>query len=687
MAGRSRADAVVVGGGINGLAAAARLARSGWSVAMVDDHDRPGGFVAAHERDGYVHDTWSSWHPLFVTGPAYAAFGADLHRHGLAYANTDGPLTATVTASGAVALAHRDVDETVAGFTEPADRDAYRAMIDRFDAHAAGIGGLLGAELHAPSSLRPVATLAVAAGRDGLGTYARDALTSGRSWMRARFRGPETDRLWAPWLLHAGLAPDSASGGLMVPVLAATMHGAGLPVVTGGAGNFVAAWERLLAELGVVVHTGRRVERILLRDGGATGVAGDGFEIVAERAVLASVTPPALYGSLLPAGSVPAAMAEAAARFRPGRAAMQIHAALSGPVPWTDRRLAAVPLVHLSDGSGSTAIACAEAEAGLLPRRPTVVVGQQHVLDPSRVPDGTGALWLQLQELPFEPVGDAAGELASAGGWDRALPEGDADRVIDRVEAAAPGLRGLVRRVDVLDPAAVAAHNPNALRGDPYAGSAELDQNFWWRPLPTAGGHATPVRRLWQIGASTYPGARVWAAPPATWSRTASPIPARRPGWCPDCAGPDRRRSPRAAGRLGGQLAEPGAVVVGETAQVPEPAVVGDLGDRRGSGGERRAGATEPDLAERGGRPGTQAPPELLLQPTRAHPGDPGDPRDRDRLGVVLLQPGHRPIDHVGRSRLPVVAQQVRARRVRHGQQHRGEELLLQRPFDDGRGT
>lgn len=499
-------DAVVVGGGINGLAAAARLARGGWSVALVDDHDRVGGFVAAQEHDGFVHDTWSSWHPLFVTGPAYAAFGDDLHRHGLAYANTDGPLTATVAGDGSVALAHRSVEATVAGFAEAADRDAYRAMIDRFGAHAAGIGGLLGAELHAPGMLGPVATLARVAGVAGMETYARDALTSGRSWMRARFTGPETDRLWAPWLLHAGLAPDSASGGLMVPIFAATMHGAGLPVVTGGADHFLTAWERLLDELGVAVHTGCRVERVTVASGRATGVAGDGFAFRARRAVLASVTPPALYGSLLPPTVVPPPVADAAARYRPGRAAMQIHVTLSEPVPWADSRLREVPLVHVCDGSDSTAIACAEAEAGLLPRRPTVVVGQQHVLDPTRVPEGAAALWLQLQELPFAPVGDAAGELDTADGWDATLAGGYADRVLDRVAAHAPGLRELVGRVDVLDPTAIAAHNPNALRGDPYAGSAELDQNFWWRPLPTSGGHATPVPGLWQIGASTHPG-------------------------------------------------------------------------------------------------------------------------------------------------------------------------------------
>ncbi|WP_255620819.1 NAD(P)/FAD-dependent oxidoreductase [Pseudonocardia sp. DSM 110487] len=496
-------DAVVVGAGINGMAAAAHLARGGWSVALVDQHERIGGFVAGEERTvpGYQHDTYSSWHPLFVTGPVYADLGADLHRHGLEYANSDGPVAASVSDAGDVTIAHRDVEQTVAGFADAADRDAYRAAIKRFGAHAAHIGGLLGSELHSPGVLGPLWGLARDGGRRELAAYAREVATSGRAWLRTHFRGPEVDRLWAPWLLHAGLAPDSASGGLMVPVFAATLHAAGLPVVVGGAGNFVTAWERLLAERGVTVHTGRRAERVVLVDGVAAGVAGDRWSITAERAVLASVTPAALYGSLLPPGAVPSAVADEAARFRPGRAAMQVHVALSGPVPWRDPALAAVPLVHLSDGSASTAIACAEAEAGLLPRRPTVVVGQQHVLDPSRVPPGTAALWLQLQEVPFTPVGDAAGDLDVSAGWDAALARGYADRVLDRVAAHAPGLRELVVATDVITPADLAAYNPNAIAGDPYAGSAELDQNFLWRA-----GHSTPVPRLWHIGASTHPG-------------------------------------------------------------------------------------------------------------------------------------------------------------------------------------
>src|SRR5262249_20321540 len=179
---------------------------------------------------------------------------------------------------------------------------------------------------------------------------------------------------------------------------------------------FVEAFRALLEELRVDIRTGCPVERILVTDGRAAGVVAGGETIHAARAVLASVTPSALYSQLLPSTASSNAVHTQAQRFRHGRAAMQIHVALSAPLGWDDRRLAAVPLLHLSDGSASIGIACAEAEAGLLPRRPTVVVGQQHVLDPSRAPEGAAALWLQLQELPFAPLGDAAGERRGTGG-------------------------------------------------------------------------------------------------------------------------------------------------------------------------------------------------------------------------------------------------------------------------------
>ena len=502
-------DAVVIGSGINGLVAAAELGRAGWSVVLVEGNPEIGGFIASEERTlpGYLHDTYSSWHPLFVTGPAYAGLGHALHEHGLEYCNTDGWVTASVADDGRITLAHRDPEKTAAAFADASDRSGYLTMLERLGTSMAAIGGLMSSELRSPALLRHVTGLLRSAGRDGAEGWLRAAVTSGRAYCRTGFRGSEVDHLWTPWLLHAGLSPDHASGGLMVPLLAATLHGAGLPVVAGGAGAFLAAFRSLLEADGVHIRTGTTVERILIDGGRASGVVAGGRILRARRAVLASVTPTALYGELLPEDAVPVELRPQAARFRYGRGAMQVHVALSAPPAWNDPRLREVPLLHLSDGSASTGIACAEAEAGLLPRRPTVVVGQQYVLDPSRVPDGTAALWLQLQEVPFSPVGDAAGELHVEQGWTPELSAAFGRRVLDRIARHAPDLHAKVRAVDILTPVDLAAYNPNAVHGDPYGGSAELDESYLWRPLPGSGRHATFLPGLWHIGASTHPGA------------------------------------------------------------------------------------------------------------------------------------------------------------------------------------
>lgn len=500
-------DAIVIGAGINGMVAAAELAGAGWQVALVDDHDQIGGFIAsdAVTEPGFIHDTYSSWHPLFCLSPAYAALGADLTRHGLHYRNTETAVTASVSGDRVV-VAHRDPAQTAAGFAEPSDRRAYLAVLDRMGGDMDAIGALLGTELRSARVLRPIATLMRRGGRAHIESWARDAAMSGRNWSAKNFVGWEADQLLAPWLLHAGLSPDSASGGLMMPLFAATIHGAGLPVVAGGAGVFVRAFARLLAERGVDVLLGERVTQIVVQRGHAEGVRRGAEFLRARRAVLASVSPKALYLELLPPAAPSAAQRQEAAKYRPGRAAMQIHVALSQPLRWSAPELAGIPLVHISNGSGSTGIACAEAAARLLPRRPTVAVGQQYLLDASRVPDGAGQLWLQLQEVPYAPTGDSAGLLDTTGGWTPELVSGYVDRVLDLLEEHAPGTKASARSISALSPVDLARHNPNAFGGDPYGGSAELDQNLLWRPGPASARHRTIVPGLWHIGAATHPG-------------------------------------------------------------------------------------------------------------------------------------------------------------------------------------
>ncbi|WP_284753016.1 NAD(P)/FAD-dependent oxidoreductase [Arthrobacter sp. efr-133-R2A-120] len=504
-------EIAIIGSGINSLVAAAELALAGKQVCLIERQDRLGGFIHSSERTlpGFVHDTFSSWHPLFVSGGAYQSLGRELHARGLEYCNTDGAVTASVagdarTGAHRVAIAHRDPSVTAAGLHAPEDEGAYLTMLEDLGRNAGTVFGAFGAELRSFKQVLKIAFGALKRGKiKDTEAFVRDSVMSGRNYLRSRFDGWEADQLWSPWLLHAGLGPDQATGGVMLPVMAMSMHTHGLPVVKGGASNFVAAFESLLREKGVRILLDTDVDEVLVEAGKVVGLKTSNGPIDTNT-VLANVSPQALYSRLL--SQAPDGTAKAAVRYQNGRGAMQIHLALDKPVEWLDARLNTVPLVHVSNGSDSTGIACAQAEAGLLPAEPTVVVGQQCVLDPSRAPRGKATLWVQLQEVPFAPKGDAAGVLAVDDGWSVELKEQYMERVLSRIEHFAPGTRDSVLAWDILAPTDLASENPNAVKGDPYGGSAELFQNLLWRPFPEAAGHRTPMRGLWHIGASTHPG-------------------------------------------------------------------------------------------------------------------------------------------------------------------------------------
>jgi phytoene dehydrogenase-like protein len=243
-------------------------------------------------------------------------------------------------------------------------------------------------------------------------------------------------------------------------------------------------------------------------------VIAGGEEIHARRAVIANTTPTQLYGDLLEPGAAPERAVAQGMRFRYSpRAGTQIHVALREHLRWRDSRLDGVPIVHLSDGLGTVSLACAQAAAGLLPAEPTIVVGQPTVVDPGRAPNRCGVMWIQLQQVPYAPRGDAAGEIDTGdGSWSDELVAAFTERVLARLEPHVenwPEVRGTTV---TLSPAELERRNPNLVRGDIYAGDCELGQSYLWRPLPGYGAHKTPVDRLYHCGASTYPGPGLNAA-------------------------------------------------------------------------------------------------------------------------------------------------------------------------------
>jgi phytoene dehydrogenase-like protein len=505
-------DAVIVGSGINSLAAGALLARGGWSVCILEAKDELGGAIKTAEitEPGFVHDVFSGWHPLWVGGAAHAELGEELAARGLEYLNTEHP-TGTLYPDGEAAFLTTSTDGNAEEFARHrrADGDAWRRTVEEFMPNIDLAFGVLGTELWSGAGMSLALKAYRRLGRRGIAEFGGQLVQSSRDWLTDTFESERVHGLLAPWVLHTGLGPDAATSGFMTKVIAVAVELGGMPIPRGGGARLVDALAQLIRDNGGILETNREVERVLVSEGRATGVRlTNGETITASRAVLCNVTPTQLYGRLLADANVPEPVAAGARRFRYGRSEMQIHFALDRPPDWNgDERLARTAMVHLTPGLDGVSRAVNEAERGLLPAEATVVVGQPLTMDPGRAPEGKWILWIQLQELPWLVKGDAAGEIdVKDGRWTPDLRERYADRIQARIARHASNLESSIVKRVTLSPADLEAANPNLAHGDPYGGSLALDQNFLWRPFAAQPGHKTPVDGVFHIGASTWPG-------------------------------------------------------------------------------------------------------------------------------------------------------------------------------------
>lgn len=505
-------DVVFVGSGINSLAAAALLAKAGKRCLVLERNDWLGGAIKTAEitRPGFLHEVFSSWHPLFTSSAAYAELKDDLHARGLEYLNTDLPTGSLFPDGSSVFLTtshERNVEELER--QAPGDGEAWDRVVQAFMPNADLAFGVLTTELASPAGLRLALKASRRLGRRGLLEFAGTLLETCRDWLNETFASQRVHGLLAPWVLHTGLGPDAAASGFMTQVIAVAIELGGMPVPKGGGVRLVEALSGIVRDAGGALETGREVEQILVRDGRAAGVRLAGGETVAAaEAVVACVTPTQLYGRLLAEAALPERAVRAARRFRYGRAGMQIHMALGERPRWQgDERLQRTAILHLTPGLDGVSRAVNEAERGLLPAEATIVVGQPCAVDPSRAPEGSWILWIQLQEVPSRPKGDAADEIdVGDGTWTEGLRERYADRIQTRLARHIANLDSALLERVALSPADIEAANANLVGGDIYAGSLALDQNLVFRPSPALPGHRTPIAGLYQIGASTHPG-------------------------------------------------------------------------------------------------------------------------------------------------------------------------------------
>ncbi|HEY8492669.1 MAG TPA: NAD(P)/FAD-dependent oxidoreductase, partial [Myxococcota bacterium] len=336
-------EALVVGAGPNGLAAAITLARAGIATRVLEAEDAPGGGARtqALTLPGFRHDPCSTVHPLAVASPFFATLG--LERHGLAWVHPDAPL-AHVLDDGRAVVLERSLEATARGLGR--DGDAWRRLLAPFVERYAELCGAILGPLRIPRAPGLLARFGLV------------ALRSLEGLVRARFREPAAGALLAGIAAHAMRpldAPASASFGL---VLAAAGHAVGWPLARGGSQAISDALVACLREAGGELETGRRVARF--------------EDLPPARAVLFDVTPRQLLAIAGP--RLPARYRRALARYRYGPGVFKMDWALDGPIPWRDPACARAATVHLGGDAGTVAAAEAAPAQGRIAAEPFVLL-------------------------------------------------------------------------------------------------------------------------------------------------------------------------------------------------------------------------------------------------------------------------------------------------------------------------
>jgi phytoene dehydrogenase-like protein len=495
-------SAIVIGAGPNGLAAAIRLAEAGHEVLVCEAADHPGGALHSEELTlpGFVHDVFSAVHPAGAASPVFARM--PLHEHGLEWVHPPA-CAASPLPEGRAAILHRSLDETVASLNalHPGDGDRWAEFAQPFleafpqirDTMLAGFPPLIG----------PLKLL-LAKGPVRLAQFSRLLPETSVSLTRRLFEGSEA-RVWVHGAaMHGDTPPDGHGSAIAGFYLILLGHAVGWPSPRGGSGQLTAALVSYLRSLGGEVRVNAPVARVLTSGDGVTGVQLDGGEQLRAGTVIADVMPHALLG--MTDGALRGLYRDVLARYHYGAATIKVDWALDGPIPWINEDVRRVGTVHLS-GDEPEMLDAVRQSYSRLPERPFMLLGQQTVADPTRVPAGKHTAWAYTHG-PQDGV-DYAAET-----------ERHVERMEAQVERYAPGFRDLILGRHVMGPADLEARNRNLVGGDVGGGSYRLRQVVF-RPVPKLSPYKTPVRGLYLGSAATFPGGAVHGVPGDAAARAA----------------------------------------------------------------------------------------------------------------------------------------------------------------------
>ncbi len=495
-------DALVIGAGPNGLAAAIRLAGAGLSVTVLEAADAPGGAVRTQELTlpGFKHDTFSAVHPAGAASPVFAAM--PLHRHGLEWVHPAACVAHTLTPERSAVL-YRDTAATAASLNDlhPGDGERWvafvRPFLDAFEGvRATMLSGFppVGGPLKLLAQAGPIHSL----------RFASLLVASSEALGRDLFEGSEARAWLSSAATHGDAPPEQRGSAIAAFYLCLLGHAVGWPSPRGGAGRVTDALVAHLAELGGTVRTGARVVKVESAGRRVTGVRLADGERLGARVVVADVMPHAL--AALAHDGLPPRYRRALQRFVYGPATLKVDWALDGPIPWSDPEVRGAGTVHVA-GSEAEFLATVRQSQHALPEHPFLLLGQQSIADPARAPEGKHTAWAYTHG-PGHGVDWAAAESAHVA------------RMEAQVERFAPGFRERIIARHVLGPAALEARNANLVHGDVGGGSYKLSQVVF-RPTPGLSPYRTPLEGLFIGSAAAFPGGAVHGVPGDAAARAA----------------------------------------------------------------------------------------------------------------------------------------------------------------------
>lgn len=505
-------DAIVIGAGHNGLVTALYLARAGWHTLVLERNERVGGAVMSGDvtLPGFTSDLYATNMNLFLASPVYQEFRDDLLRHGLLFRTCSRPYC-NVFPDGTSLRVYQDRERTLEGLRRhnPRDADGWATLYARYQTFKRTLLPLYDTPLPSLAAGWTLAQAARTIGLEEMSEMAQIILSSTRELGESYFATEEARALVASWGMHLDFGPDVSGGGMFPFIEALGDMEAGISIVQGGASHLAEGLAALVREQGGEVRTNAPVVRVLTDGARVTGVElNTGERLFARHAIVANLTPTVLFEHLLRDAALPDAFRRKVQRYAYGPGTMMIHLALSSPPFWAaGGDLHEFAYVHIPPYVEDLARTYTAAINGFLPESPFVIVGQTSAVDPTRAPRDQALLWIQVRTLPSHIRGDAAGEIM-ARDWDEAK-EPFADRVIQKLEAYAPGIANLILARTVFSPLDLQRHDPTLHGGDSVGGSHHLRQNFLFRPFAGWSTYRMPLENLYLTGAATWPGAGV----------------------------------------------------------------------------------------------------------------------------------------------------------------------------------